>query len=157
MCGLRSSPKAWQDYLAEVTTRKLSFVRALKPEPNVYTNATRDCYIMVYVGDLLVLGDKTTVDSIFKATQKQMLLKRIGYLAPGKPQEFLGRNIERFSNCCAPGLQDSYINNMTEETGMTNCNTVTTPGIARYKPRIEDEALLDREQHRRCRRIVGKL
>ena len=57
MCELRSSPKAWQDYLAEVL-QKLSFVR-LKSEPNVYTNATRDCYIMVYVDDLLVLGDKT--------------------------------------------------------------------------------------------------
>ena len=50
MYGLRSSPKAWQDYLAEVL-QKLSFVR-LKSEPNVYTNATRDCYIMVYVDDL---------------------------------------------------------------------------------------------------------
>ena len=57
MCGLRSSPKAWQDYLAEVL-QKLSFVR-LKSEPNVYTNATRDCYIMVYMDDVLVFGDKT--------------------------------------------------------------------------------------------------
>ena len=81
MCGLRSSPKAWQDYLAEVL-QKLSFVR-LKSEPNVYTNASRDCYIMVYVDDLLVLGDKTTVDSIFEAIQKQVLLKHIGYLEPG--------------------------------------------------------------------------
>ena len=40
---------------------------------------------------------------------------------------------------------------------MTNCNTVTTPGIAHYKPTIEDEALLDHEQHKRYRRIVGKL
>ena len=87
MYGLRSSPKAWQDYLAEVL-QKLSFVR-LKSEPNVYTNATRDCYIMVYVDDLLVLGDKTTVDSTFEAIQKQVLLKHIGYLEPGKPQKFL--------------------------------------------------------------------
>ena len=40
---------------------------------------------------------------------------------------------------------------------MTNCNTVTTPGIAHYKPTIGDEALLENEQHKRCRRIVGKL
>ena len=84
MCGLRSSPTAWQDYLAEVL-HKLSFVR-LKSEPNVYTNETRNCYIMVYVDDLLVLGDKTAVDSTFEAVQKQVLLKHIGYLEPGKPQ-----------------------------------------------------------------------
>ena len=120
MYGLRSSPKAWQDYLAEVL-QKLSFVR-LKSEPNVYTNATRDCYIMVYVDDLLALGDKTTVDSTFEAFQKQVLLKHIGYLEPGKPQ--FGRNIDHFGNYCNLGLKDSYIDNMFEESGMTNCNTV---------------------------------
>ena len=103
MYGLRSSPKAWQDYLAEVL-QKLSFVR-LKSEPNVYTNATRDCYIMVYVDDLLVLGNKTTVDSTFEAIQKQVLLKHIGYLEPGKPQQFLGRNIDHFGNYCNLGLK----------------------------------------------------
>ena len=40
---------------------------------------------------------------------------------------------------------------------MNNCNSVNTPGIAHYKPTIEDEALLDHEQHKRYRRIVGKL
>ena len=130
--------------------QKLSFVR-LKSEPNV------NCYIMVYVNDLLVLGDKTAVDSTFKAVQKQVLLKRIGHLEPGKPQQFLGRNIDHFGNYCNLGLKDSYIDNMTEESGMTNCNTVTAPGIAHYNPTIEDEALLDHKQHKRYRRIVGKL
>ena len=155
MYGLRSSPKAGQDYLAEVL-QKLSFVR-LKSEPNVYTNATRDCYIMVYVDDLLVLGDKTAVDSTFEAIQKQVLLKHIGYLEPGKPQQFLGRNIDHFGNYCNLGLKDSYMDNMIEESGMNNCNSVNTPGIAHYKPTIEDAALLDHEQHKRYRRIVGKL
>ena len=132
MYGLRSSPKAWQDYLAEVL-QKLSFVR-LKSEPNVYTNATRDCYTMVYVDDILVLGDKTAVDSTFEAVQKQVLLKHIGYLEPGKPQQFLGRNINHFGNYCNLGLKDSYIDNMIEESGMNNCNSVNTPGIAHYKP-----------------------
>ena len=63
--------------MAEVL-QKLRFVR-LKSRPNVYTNATRDCYIMVYVNDLLVLGDKTTVDPIFEAIQKQVLLKQLAH------------------------------------------------------------------------------
>ena len=71
-----------------------------------------------------------------------------------KPQQFLGRNIDHFGNNL--GLKGSYIDNMIEETGMTNCIAVTAPGIAFYKPRIEYEALLDREQHKRYRRIVGK-
>ena len=67
-------------------------------------------------------------------------IKHIGYLEPGKPQQFLGRNIDHFGNYCNLGLKDSYIDNMIEESGMTNCNTVTTPGIAHYRPTIEDEA-----------------
>ena len=105
---------------------------------------------MVYVDDLLILGDKT-----MEVIQKQVLLKHVGYLEPGKPQHFLGRNINHFGNYCNLGLQDSYIDNMIQETGTINCNTVTTPGIAQYKPTIEDEALLDHEQHKRYRRIVG--
>ena len=105
----------------------------------------------------MVLGDKTTVDSTFEAIQKQVLLKHIGYLEPCKPQQFHGRNIDHFGNYCNLGLKDSYIDNMIEESGMNNCNSVNTPGIAHYKPTIEDEALLDHEQHKRYRRIVGKL
>ena len=78
-------------------------------------------------------------------------------LEPGKPQQFLGRNIEHFGNYCTVGLQDSYINDMIKETSMNNCNAVATPGIAHYKPTLEDEALLDHEQHKRYRRTVGKL
>ena len=40
---------------------------------------------------------------------------------------------------------------------MNNCNAEAAPGIAHYKPTLEDEALLDLEQHKRRRRIVGKL
>ena len=69
---------------------------------------------MVSVDDLLVLGNGTTVDFIFEEIQEQVLLKRIGHLKPGKPQRFLGRNIERCGNYCTLGLQDSYINNMIE-------------------------------------------
>ena len=115
---------------------------------------------MVYVDDLLVLGDKTALDSTFEAVQKQVLLRHIGYLEPGKPkkkQQFLGRNIDHFGSYCNLGLKDSYIDNMAEESGMNNCNSVNAPGITHYKPTIGDEALLDHKQHKRYRRIVGKL
>ena len=125
MCGLRSSPAAWQDYLAEVL-QKLSFVRP-QSEPNVHTNAPRDCYIMVYV------------DDVGTWRQDYCRLHLRGHpeagATQGKPQQFLRRNIEQFSN--SPALLDPYINNMSEETG------VTTPGTTHYKPTIEDEARLD--------------
>ena len=143
-----------QDYLAEVL-QNLNFVR-LKSEPNVYTNATRDCYIVVYVDDLLVLGDKTAVDSTFEAVQKQVYSSTSATSNLANHNNFL-EETDHFGNYCNLGLKDSYIDNMIEESGMNNCNSVNTPGIAHYKPTIEDEALLDHEQHKRYRRIVGKL
>ena len=76
MYGLRSSPKAWQDYLPQVL-QELRFKR-VKSEPNVYTSPTRNCYIMVYVDDLLIKGDPTTVNKTFEAIQQRVRLKHIG-------------------------------------------------------------------------------
>ena len=53
--GLRSSPKAWQNHLAEVL-QQLGLQRSTA-EPNIFMTPTRDCYILVYVGDLLFLGE----------------------------------------------------------------------------------------------------
>ena len=58
----------------------------------------------------------------------------------------LGKKHRGLRQHCTLGLQDSYIN-----------YTVTAPGIAHYKPTIEDEALLNHEQHKRYRRVVGSL
>ena len=95
--GYGGSRKPCVDYAAHLKhgrTTRLKYCKSLvEGEKLIYTTAARDCYIMVYVDDLLVHGDKTTVDSTFGAIQKQVLLKHIGYLEPGKPQQFPGRNI----------------------------------------------------------------
>ena len=117
MYGLHSSPKAWQDYLAQVL-QELRFKR-LKSEPNVYTLPTRDCYIMVYVDDLLVLGDPTIVNKTLEAIQQRVLLKHIGYIEPQQPQQFLGRIIKHNGDHITVGLADSYINNVIEEASRT--------------------------------------
>ena len=62
MYGLRSSPKAWQEHLAKVLT-DLGLKR-LQSEPNVYTNGK--VYIMVYVDDLLFIGEPEEVTRIYR-------------------------------------------------------------------------------------------
>ena len=57
----------------------------------------------------------------------------------------------------SPSDWPTDINNIIEEASLKNCNPVTTPGIAHYKPTVGDEALLDKEQHKRHRRVAGKL
>ena len=52
--GLRSSPKSWQDHFAQVL-QQLGPTR-LTSEPNVYRNKEQTMFVMVYVDDLLFLG-----------------------------------------------------------------------------------------------------
>jgi len=52
--GLRSSPKALQNHLAE-TLQQLSMQR-LTGEPNLFKKATRNAFILVYGDDLLFLN-----------------------------------------------------------------------------------------------------
>ena len=71
--GLRTSPKSWQDFLADVL-KQLGLTR-LVSEPNVYCNEKRTVFVMVYVDDLLFLGQEQEVNRIFEAIQQKVLLR----------------------------------------------------------------------------------
>ena len=71
--GLRSSPKAWQNHLAES-------LQQLTSEPNVFKTATGNTFILVYVDDLLFLGEPTVVNQLFADIQQQLLLRPTGDL-----------------------------------------------------------------------------
>ena len=74
MYGLRSSPSAWQNHLAQIP-QDLNMTR-LKSEPNVYktNHGTVTAYILVYVDDLLFIGQGYIVNELFSAIQKQLML-----------------------------------------------------------------------------------
>ena len=118
--GLRSSPKAWQDYFAK-SMAELGFKRLLS-EANVYANSTNDVYIMVYVDDIMVIGDPTKVNKIFEKIQEKMLLKHTGYLDPGEKHYFLGRQIHNEGNYFDIKLDDDYIETILQEVNMATCN-----------------------------------
>ena len=89
--GLRSSPKQWQDHIADVLTA-LGLTR-LKTESNVYRNKAGTAYIMVYVDDLLFIGEQSEINILFDKIMKQVLLRPTGELTTGNTITFLGRNI----------------------------------------------------------------
>eukprot|EP00435_Cladocopium_sp_Y103_P052677 s349_g16.t1 len=86
--GLRSSPKAWKNHLAEVMQQLGQ--RRLVSEPNVYATLQGDAYILCYVDDLLFIGQQETVNKLFK---QHLLLRPTGELTVGNTISFLGRNI----------------------------------------------------------------
>ena len=54
--GLKSSPRQWQDHFADVLLQ-LGAVR-LKSDPNIFHFQKQKTIVMVYVDDLLVLGEQ---------------------------------------------------------------------------------------------------
>ena len=156
MYGLRSSPKAWQDHLAAIL-QELGYIR-LKSEPNVYKHPEGQAYIMVYVDDLLFVGETAEIDNIFKKIQEKMLLRPTGEASPGKTISFLGRKITNHGDRFDISLESDYMNNILEEMNLHNkCNPATTTGTTAGKENIEDEQLLDQQEHQQFRRLVGKL
>ena len=153
--GLRSSPKQWQDHIAEVlTARELT---RLKTDSNVYRNKSGTAYIMVYVDDLLFIGEQKEIDILFDKIMKHVLLRPTGQLATGKTITFLRRNITHKGDHMDISLEDDYIDNILKESNMTTCNSAPALGISHPKTTIEDETALDQEQHSAYRRLVRKI
>ena len=110
--------------------------RRLLSEANVYANSTNDVYIMVYVDDIMVIGDPTKVNKIREKIQEKMLLKHTGYLDPGEKHYFLGRQIHNKGNYFDIKLDDDYIEAILQEGNMTKCNPAPTPpcvGVADWQ------------------------
>ena len=154
--GLRSSPKAWQTHLADVL-QQLGLQRSTA-EPNIYYTQQRSAYILVYVDDLLLLGDEPTVNKIFEAIQQHLLLRPTGTLTVGNTVSFLGRNITNRGDYYELGLADSYNNTLLEEAKMENCKPATAPGTSALKtPTADHDQPLSEDEHKAFRRAVGKL
>ena len=151
--GLRSSPKAWQNHLAE-TLQQLGMQR-LTSEPNVFRTATGNAFILVYVDDLLFLGEPAVVNKLFADIQQQLLLRPTGDLTVGNSVNFLGRNISNKGDYYEISLASSYTTELLKEADMLNCNASPAPGTKTTSTDVEQP--LTTEEHKAYRRAVGKL
>ena len=111
---------------------------------------------MVYVNDLLFIGEQKEIDILFDKILKHVLPRPTGKLTTGKTITFLGRNIAHKGDHMDISLED-YIDNILEESNMTTCNAAPPPGISHPKTTIEDETALDQEQRKEYRSLVGKI
>ena len=124
---------------------------------------TRDCYVLVYVDDLLFLGQQQTVDKLFTAIQQQLLLRPTGTLNPGSTVSFMGRNIHNRGDQYEISLSSDCADKLLEETNMTNmtnCNPAVAPGTSTLKQAAataDHEQPLHEEEHKAYRQAVGQL
>ena len=154
--GLRSSPKAWQKHLSEVL-QQIGLHRSTA-EPNIYMTTTRNCFVLVYVDDLLFLGEEQTVNKLFKAIQQQLLLRPTGTLSTGNTVAFLGRNITNRGDYYEISLADEYVTTLWKETNLQDSKPAPAPGTSALKTATADhDQPLSTEEHAQYRRAVGKL
>ena len=113
--------------------------------------------VMVYVDDLLFLGQQQEVDQTFKEVQKHVLLRPTGTLGIGQTIQFLGRDIHNNGDFFEVSLKPEYITTLLKETKMEASNPPSTPGTATLKQSTNDDAPLDAQEHADYRRAVGKL
>ena len=155
MYGLKQSPRMWQQHFASVAA-SLGFER-LKSDSNLYFHPERRCYMLCYVDDLLIFGDKKTTEFLFSELQKQLCLRSEGVLEPGTSISFLGRCTTRREDSIEMSMPTSYIDKMLEQLDMLKCRHAATPGTDSLRKLIDSEELLSPEDHRLYRRIVGQL
>ena len=129
----------------------------LTSEPNVYRNNEQTMFVMVYVDDLLFLGQQQEVDKTFKEVQKHVLLRPTGALGIGQTIQFPGRDIYNNGDFFEVSLKPEYITTLLKETEMEASNPASAPGTVTLKQSTNEDAPLDAQEHADYRRAVGKL
>ena len=124
--GLKNALKLWQQHLA--ATLESHGFRHMKSDPNLYYSASRKVYILCYVDDLMIFGDKKAVADVVESLQKELLLRVTGELSEGQDAAFLGRRMRRTSTSVEMFMQTSYIDRILEQAGVKTCRAAPTPG-----------------------------
>ena len=154
--GLKNAPKLWQQHLA--ATLESQGFRRMKSDPNLYYSASRKVYILCYVDDLMIFGDKKAVAEVVESLQKELLLRVTGELSEGQEATFLGRRMRRTSTSVEMFMETSYIDRILEQAGVKTCKAAPTPGTdALKKGKAELAEALSPEEHQQYRKLVGQL
>ena len=126
MCGLKQSPRLWQDHFA--TVRENLGFRRCKSESNLYCHKSRSLYVLAYVDDLLIVGDPKLKKEFIDPLSKELLVKITGELKPNTEHSFLGRKLRHNGDSVDILMPSSYIEELLELYGMSKSNIVNATG-----------------------------
>ena len=96
-------------------------MRRLKGEPSCYVNGDGAALILVYVDDLLMAGDSTSLDNLTSHIQQRALLKTIGSLTSATPLAFLGRQLTTDGESIHVGMSPNCIADVLKAEGLDKC------------------------------------
>eukprot|EP00971_Amphidinium_carterae_P184990 3673053-Amphidinium_carterae.1 len=106
--GLRDSPQKFQLHLSAIL-RQLG-LRQLRCDQCVYRND--NITVMVYVDDLLLLGEDDKIKEFLEQLRQQLDLKHVTKLERGQPLVFLGWQIEYYGDHIALSMTKEYYNTL---------------------------------------------
>eukprot|EP00971_Amphidinium_carterae_P045130 888064-Amphidinium_carterae.1 len=149
------------------TTRLVKPPRECEQDDNILWKLNKQLYdqcvyhdnditVVVFVDDLLLIGDDDKIQTFLKKLESQLQLKHVTKLQREQPLVFLGRQIQYYGDHIALSMTKKYyksllsLYNIKEKT-----NSLSTTGTKR--PPITTGEALNSEEHSTYRTVVGKL
>ena len=155
MYGLHTSPKLWQLHLGRVYYNNKDYDNARLTD-RLYT--TTGLGALVYVDDLLLVGETTKIEGFITTLKATFTLKHVDTLSRTTDVRFLGKGLQLHEdNSISISLEPSYYENMLcpHHLDGKNVKTITTTRLEQQP--LEDREKLDPQQHRVFRTTVGQL
>nr|KYP47850.1 Retrovirus-related Pol polyprotein from transposon TNT 1-94 [Cajanus cajan] len=149
--GLKQAPRAWFDKL-KATLFQLSFqISKCDPSLFVYSLGNNVIYILVYVDDIIITGNNSSVlHSIISQLNSTFSLKDLGRL-----DFFLGIEVKSNPDGSLTLTQSKYIRDLLNRTNMENSNSISSPMVSGCKlSKTGSEKFLDVSLYRY---VVGAL
>eukprot|EP00971_Amphidinium_carterae_P021051 415347-Amphidinium_carterae.1 len=110
----------------------------LRSDQCVYKN--NDITVMVYVDDLLLIGEDDKIKEFIQRLESQLQLKHVAKLQRDQPLVFLGRQIEYFNDHIALSMTQDYYDSLLKLYNIKeNTNSLSTTGTKR--PPIKSQPL----------------
>ena len=108
----------WQDNFS-TCMQKIEFVRC-KSDANLYKHSDGSLFVLCYVGDLLIVGDKDKAEATFRLLSAEILMKQTGTLCDeGDKLTFLGRQLTRTSDSVCISMDPTYVAKILEKSELT--------------------------------------
>ncbi|CAM9885939.1 unnamed protein product, partial [Sphacelaria rigidula] len=151
--GLRQSPNVWK-FTIDTELQNMGF-KATASDPCVYTREQQGHYVMIILlfYNILVMGPSVEVSQSVQDTLKTIFsISKLGPVSLTLIVE-VTRDSERGGFLKLS--QHKYVLNLLQKFKMESCNTVYTPGIANQYTKEPEENILDHEQTKQYRAMVG--
>ena len=114
--------------------------------------------VLVYVDDLLVVGEATKIDHFIKTLKATFTLKHVTTLSRTQDLRFLGKQLQLHEdNSISISLEPSHYENMLHPYHLDGKSVKTVATTCLEQKPLEDREKLDPQQHRMFRTTVGQL